>query len=291
MVTLIQTVVSDEFVIQVADRRLTRPSGSVFDDEHTKLICWNRTFTAGFSGLAFIDRRQQKATCEWIAETLTDSPAFVYGVHLLRTEVETAIRKLPNNWDKRLAIVVAGFESDGKPQCAVASNFDTATGVSKDQNTFRLQIMAPAAGRKTAAHTAGALLRPMQRSVLDRYVPRIVGQPDDGINRAIRVIVENQRLVAKDESAVGLDALCVFIPRTQQAPGLMMSNLGGPDVSTANCSFGFFDADGFQYKQFGPLLAHNGYVFDRLEGTADPLNPDNQTVGIRYLKVPGGEVH
>jgi hypothetical protein len=43
-------------------------------------------------------------------------------------------------------------------------------------------------------------------------------------------------------------------------------------------------------SSLGPLLAHDGYVFDHLEGTVDPLNPDNQAVGIRYLKVRRGSL-
>ena len=80
---------------------------------------------------------------------------FGYGVHVLRTEVEAAIRRLPNNWNKRLAIVVAGFDSSGGPLCAEAANFDTATGSTSDQNAFKLDMLTLIAGRKTASHTAG----------------------------------------------------------------------------------------------------------------------------------------
>lgn len=286
--TLIQTFFSDEFVIQVSDRRLTTETGSVFDDEYTKLVCWNHSFTAGFTGLARIDRRRQKSTSEWIAETLSDYPVFGYGVHALRTAAEEAIRKLPNNWDKRLAIVVAGFEQGGGPLCAEIANFDTGTGRTNDQNAFALNGFEMVTGRKTGSHTAGALLNDLQKKVLRRYLPRIVDQPG-GINRAIRVMVENQRLVAKGASTVGLDAQCVFIPRTEApggVPGIMMSNLDGTEIPTTTSSFGFFDADGFQYRQLGPLLAHGGFVQDQLIGTADPDNPDNQVVGFRFLKVP-----
>jgi hypothetical protein len=140
-------------------------------------------------------------------------------------------------------------------------------------------------GWQTGAHTAGVPLNKMQSTVLGRYVPRVVDQPD-GLNRAIRIMVENQRLVAKADEKVGLDAQCVCLPRVPQAPGIMLSNLDGHSIPTTNNSFGFFDADGFRYKQVGPLLAHGGGVMDQFEGTADPQNPDNQTVGFRYVKVP-----
>jgi hypothetical protein len=49
--TLIQTVMTADLVIQVADRRPSRPDGSLFDDNHTKLVCWNTSFAVGFAGL------------------------------------------------------------------------------------------------------------------------------------------------------------------------------------------------------------------------------------------------
>jgi hypothetical protein len=57
-VTLVQTFFSSDFVIEVSDRRLTKSDGSIFDDEYTKLVCWNQSFAAGFTGLARIDQRQ-----------------------------------------------------------------------------------------------------------------------------------------------------------------------------------------------------------------------------------------
>ncbi|MDP7704292.1 hypothetical protein [Mycobacterium sp. TY815] len=283
--TLIQTFFSADYVIQVSDRRLTKADGSVFDDEYTKLICWNQTFTAGFTGLARIDIGQKKSTSEWIAEVLCDYPAFGYGVDALRREAENAIRKLPNHWDKRLAVVIAGFDSNGKLLCAEVANFDATTGFTSDQNSFALKGFTLVTGRKTGSHTAGAPLNEIQNKLLRRYLPRIVNQTN-GINRAIKIMVENQRRVAKLHKTVGLDAQCVFIPRQQHQTGMVLSNLDGTDISTTGSSFGFFDAGGFQYEQFGPLFAHGGLVVDQFTGTADPANPDNQAVSVRFVKVP-----
>ena len=39
--TLIQTITTDDITILVADRRLTNAStGTIVDDDHTKLVCW-----------------------------------------------------------------------------------------------------------------------------------------------------------------------------------------------------------------------------------------------------------
>ena len=208
--TLIQTFFSDGYVIQVSDRRLTNRDGSVFDDEYTKLVCWNQTFTAGFTGIARMDAPLKKSTAEWIAEVLCDYPVFEYGVDAPRREAETTIRNLPTNWDnKRLAIVVAGFDQRGVPLCAEVANFDTTTGIATDQNRFTLNGFTMLTGRRTGSHTAGARLSELQHKVLRRYVPRII-QQHNGINRAIKVMVGNQRQVDKADDKVGLDAQCVL---------------------------------------------------------------------------------
>lgn len=68
--TLIQTLFNADQIIQVADRRLTWPDGSLFDDEYTKLVCWNQTFSVAFTGIARMDEALNKSTSEWIAEVL-----------------------------------------------------------------------------------------------------------------------------------------------------------------------------------------------------------------------------
>lgn len=134
--TLIQTFFSSDFVIQVSDRRLTGAGGYIIDDDYTKLVFWNGSFTAGSTG---VDPGQTKSTSVWIAEVLSGYPVFGHGVNALRTEAEAAIQKLPNHWNKRLAIVVAGFDQNIGLQCAEIANFDTKTGFSNEPKYVRAQ--------------------------------------------------------------------------------------------------------------------------------------------------------
>jgi hypothetical protein len=85
--TLIQTHFSNDLIIQVSDRRLTKSGRKIFDDRYTKLVYWNNAFTVGFTGLARIDRRQTKSTAEWIAETVCDYADFEHGAERLRLVV------------------------------------------------------------------------------------------------------------------------------------------------------------------------------------------------------------
>jgi len=213
-VTLLQTVFSGDRIIQVSDRRLTL-NGQIFDDEYTKLVCWNQTFSAGFTGIARIDRRARKSTAEWIAEVLCDYPAFVPGVQALRQEAENRVSKL--SWaDKRLAIVVAGFDFRQIPLIAEIANFDTATNVTQDADSFRLRYAQFPPGRKTGTHSVGAGLGNLEHRLLSRYVPRILQKDKaNGHNRAIKLLVENQRRVHRKDPLVGADSQAVTIPSTR----------------------------------------------------------------------------
>ena len=301
--TLIQTVVTGDFVMQVSDRRLTkgldRNKSVVVDDEDaTKLVCWNNNFTAGFTGLARMDRRQTEPTALWIAKVLSECPTFEYGLDALRLAAQKQIKLLPKLWDRRLAIVIVGFDLRGTPLLGQVSNFDTTTGRSTDLDAFRGVGLSMNNQSAIAVHSAGAILPEINQTVLARYIPRLLRKPDGksgtGINRAIRTMVQNQRLVARKEKTVGEDALCVFIPKVQATfPGgpnvsFVLSNLGGPDVPTGTSGFGFFDKRGWRFEQRAPLITAYGMGVTEQTGRADPDFPDNQTIGFRFHKLPTG---
>ena len=218
--TLIQTVFTNDLIIQVSDRRLTKgPHPIMIDDEkYTKLICWNNTFTAGFTGIARIDRRQKEPTSHWIAKVLSDYSFFEPGVLALRADAERQLKKLPKNWDRRLAIVIAGFDHRAVPLVAVITNFDISTGIAlPDPTKFHGTMCGLASGHRVGTHVAGQSLDAVQANLLTRYVRKMV-MKQDRINQAVRLMVKIQRLVATDNVRVGADALCVLIPRAQTNP-------------------------------------------------------------------------
>lgn len=199
--TLIQTVTTDDLVIQVADRRLSRPDGSVFDDDYTKLVCWNTSFTVGFTGLARIDPAQKKSTSEWLAETLCDYASFEDGVDALRYWASGQIGQLPTGkgWeDKGLGIIIAGFDRRRIPLVAEISNFDPEAPIPANQNE---------------------LTEKMYANILLRRVPRMLKQ-QDGITRAARLMVALQRRISEDNPGVGRHAMAVAIPRERTMPAV-----------------------------------------------------------------------
>jgi hypothetical protein len=284
--TLIQTLFTRERIIQVADRRLTWPDGSVFDDEYTKLVCWNQRFTVAFTGIARMDRRLRKSTSEWIAEVLSDYTIFENGAWALCRDAQDRVSRLP--WsEKKLAIVIAGFDERNVPLVAEVANFDTWSNVVHNPNEFHIRSALVRPAHVTGTHAVGASMNSFELKLFTKYVPRVLRKDqENGHNRAIKLLVENQRRIHKQDERVGEDAQAVTIPRKVPAHGIVMSNLDGTDIPAQQTSFVYLDKRGFRYKQCGPLMSHGGWVIDEFEGTADPDNPDNQEIGIRIIKCP-----
>jgi hypothetical protein len=304
-VTLIQTLMSDDLVIQVSDRRLTHGrTGAVVDDQYTKLVCWNFNFSVGFTGLARIDRAQKKSTSEWIAETICDYRVFEQGVEGLRRVAAERIGRLPKAWpDRRLGIVVAGFDGRDDPLVAEISNFDVGGPMPNDPTVFNVKYWHRLAGQSVGYQITGAgLTAKWQHQLLMQRVPRALRKPkSDGITYAVKLMVAVQRSIAKTNNTVGTDAMAVTIPRTtfgqqmlrQLNGAMLMSNLDGTNTIGASDGpqFAYFDTQGFGFRQFGPHNAANGMAVADLLGTAEPENPDNQTISIRILKFPSPPQH
>ncbi|MGV0874458.1 hypothetical protein [Mycolicibacterium sp. XJ879] len=118
---------TEDLVLQVADRRLTKSNGELYDDHATKLVCWRSCFSVGFTGLARIDRAQREPTSDWIAKLLADCDSFEAGIETLQAEASKRIGNLPAWYtDRRLAIVIAGFDYRKDPQVAHVANFRRA---------------------------------------------------------------------------------------------------------------------------------------------------------------------
>ncbi|MHA3019521.1 hypothetical protein ACXPWS_04530 [Mycobacterium sp. BMJ-28] len=288
--TLIQTVFSNDRVIQVSDRRLTKGKGELVDDFYTKWVLWNERYTVGFTGIARLDRQQKKeSTAQWIAELLSDYALFEHGVLALHAALTPKIKKLPKNFDRRLAIVLAGFdEFHNGPLVACVTNMDMQTYRSADPINFEIWKFAIAPGQSAGVHSVGAPMNEQQSKLLVRNARQAL-KKGDGVNSAVRVMVGIQRDVAKKDKTVGPDALVVHIPRKQNPPGgpAATSNLGGSDIPATGTSFGFLDRNGWQWKQEAPLSAGDGFV-RKFWASADPEHPDNQSISMQLLKVPKG---
>lgn len=289
--TLIQTVWTPDRVIQVSDRRLTA-GPKLIDDYYTKAVVWNDRFTVGFTGMARVDRWQRESTTRWMADIIADCPVIDMALERVQTEAQKRWKRMHKQWDKRTTFVFAGFDpriEDGSVVFCVTNHDHPNTNVSSDETKFGVYQIKPPPKNTTGVFMAGASLNEQQQELSTRYLRREL-KKGDGVNHAVRLMVKVQRNVAQTDKkkTVGMDALCVHIPRNgnPNMPGpTVMSNLGGPDLPSGCPSFGYFDRNGWQWKQEAPLMAGWGQV-TQTWAEADPDFPDNQTVGMRILKMP-----
>lgn len=279
--TLIQTVATDNITILVADRRLTNgTTGKPVDDAFTKLVCWNMSYGIGFTGIARIDPAQRKSTSEWIAEKVCDYADFMSGVQALGHHMREQMQRLPKRWpDKRLGIVVAGYDNQGVSRKAWIHNFGP------DPTDVKLQLLIPHPGQKSSYHIGGGPINDWHRRVLQRRIPRLLEQPN-GVARAVRLMVALQRKLATSNTGIGTDAMAVTIPKTRAHPMLLSNTDGNATIGTGTCEFHYYDTNGYSYRQLGPHIAGGGTAWADFFAEADPNNLDNQTIGGTCLKWP-----
>jgi hypothetical protein len=295
-VTLVQTLMTEDLVILVADRRLTWPDGSVADDNFTKVVLWRDGFVAGFTGIARINPRATKSTSEWIAEVLADHRDFNNGVVALQRSASQKVAKLLHWPNLRLAIVLSGFDFRRYPRFAMVSNFLPGDPYPADPTEFGVYDLTGAVGPgvKSTCQSAGSTLDSWQEGVLGRKVPRMLGQPD-GITRAARLMVALQRKVADAKPTVGRDAMCVVIPRQRSGMRGIFGRLNARTLHARHTNFCYFEHGAYSFKQLGPHVATgDGRAIGDFYGVADPDNLLMQKVGIKFLKtgpyIPGWDV-
>ncbi|MGY4869797.1 hypothetical protein [Mycolicibacterium elephantis] len=284
--TLVQTLMTENLVILVADRRLTWPDGSVADDNFTKAVVWRDGFVAAFTGIARINRTATKSTSEWIAEVLADCRDFDQGVATLKQRASERVAALTKWPDVRLGIVLAGFDFRRYPRFTMVSNFLPGGPYPVDPTefgTYAINRMVGPKVRSTFA-TVGATLEDWQEGVLGRAVPRTLGQRD-GITRAARIMVALQRKVADAQPTVGRDAMCVVVPRERSGMRGVFGRLNARTLHVRYTNFCYFEDGAYTFKQLGPHVATGtGTAIADLYGTAEPENLLMQEGGIRFLK-------
>lgn len=139
--TLIITVATSSKVVQASDRRLTRPDGSVFDDEANKAVCVgckDAHFCIGYTGLAIVGR---KKTDEWLLDNLISLHAYQMDVVSISAALEERLTatfaSLPKQ-HRRTTFVLSGYRHQ-MPFSMIISNYerDSLWPPGEAQDTFR----------------------------------------------------------------------------------------------------------------------------------------------------------
>jgi hypothetical protein len=141
--TLIATAISDDSVVQVVDRRITR-NGVLYDDLANKALCGNcadSTFSLCYTGLMMTPVR----TDEWLANFLAADrvllkpfPAVLDVLAKALTAEFERFRHLPG-LQRRLTLALAGFGPPG-PFAATVTNQEDEQGLvlAEPEEAFRI---------------------------------------------------------------------------------------------------------------------------------------------------------
>ncbi len=124
--TLILTCLTYEHIVQVADRRLTLPAGTLYDDDTNKAVFYCGRVAIAYTGLA---QMEGKPTAEWIGSCMKDAAKAESAMNRVAERAESHLRQTSEP-DKRLAVVATGWATLRGAQplrsfICVASNFMT----------------------------------------------------------------------------------------------------------------------------------------------------------------------
>jgi hypothetical protein len=284
--TLILSIITDEYIVQVSDRRLTRFDGSVFDDGTNKVLSWCGMFSIAFTGIAFIDRKQTKPTLEWVQETLRSAKDIEPAIELLRSGLQTKLAVLPNAWDKRLALSMVGWAlRDGAlvPVSILISNFHANVNgqdlaLYKHRSTVEAYIFPlESAHRGFLFHTFGAPVDENVSRYLRRGLQRLVASPRNSSRRAGQLATQILRLVAHTQKTVGTDVTVMAMPKTNTSPGAVSTSaFGAPNASEA--TFEAVSAVTNERTSFSPAYVCGGLA---LSNMTVHLSADGKTMEMK----------
>jgi hypothetical protein len=269
-VTLIQTLLTPEGVIQVSDRLLTYPDGKVYETTANKAVMWCGFVTIGFTGMAFTRTNARKPIAEWICESLKQDAADGDSGIVQLQAAGAKLMRTTDYPDKRLTIAMAGAtkhddasQGGGNAYSFKVTNFEhVSPPLTYGDSSFHVLPVegVPLGGNQYGYSTAGYPI-PMetQQANCDELMR---AHSRFGLNRAWRNMVGIQRRHSAEQvrsgkpRTIGMSAMVVYVPPMQVGQSaMMMTNFASPNLSSADTpQFSFIGESGFSRQRFGPHL-------------------------------------
>lgn len=235
--TLLLTCVTQHFIIQASDRRLTTLAGTVAEELANKAVILDRSATFAYTGLARMGPGMGQPT----DEILLDS--FAAGTHDFTDEMRTLARSatsLMRNTPlrgvpsparpavRRTTFVGAGFlglrhptrhgrrpsADDLHPMLVVVSNAQDLTGAWQPEAARGFQAYATfvAEDADFQLHTAGQALTVSERVHLERGLHRALHKVT-GPEPIARLLARSIRTVSQRTATVGPNVMCTLVRR------------------------------------------------------------------------------
>lgn len=239
--TLILTLTTPVYVVQVSDRRLTYPDGSVFDDGANKALvveCADAQFSVSYTGLGYLPEDRLPPTSDYAARRVSrlqigrhrcirTDEWLAWQFHpLVALDLQGVIASLRTTLSKNITALVAGTQSSppalgvvlagfhqGRPFLKMLSNFEGHDGRDLPNPTLDFPIRHEPHRHETKAlyaivGTVGAVDRLLRRRI------RRTAKDDPKVVAAR--FVELIRKAARHPKVgrhIGLDCMGVIIGR------------------------------------------------------------------------------
>jgi hypothetical protein len=254
--TLVLNYFGPDLIVQVSDRRLTYPDGTLADDESNKAVLWVPGMVFAYSGLARAPG-QDLPTAEWLAESLKGKSIPDDVVHGLETDATLAFGRQCHQLFVGVGWGARDEEAEPCPAISVISNAYDEDGewLEKANDRFRVekQLLEPGyAG--FAAHPP--ILTEDEVARLDAQVRFLVEQGSDP-EEVTNTLIETVRCVADRSDLVGRSLLITCLPKAA---------LDGPfefaaaRPSRERRSFLYIAADGETKRQYSPILVLDNVI-------------------------------
>lgn len=194
--TLIALYANQDFAVVAADRRITYPDRSIYENDRTKLLAWGSGLVFGFTGQALLVRgREQVPTLEWLAHEISSrETAGSVDFNAIAEKLDRQ-RFLAS---RRLAIGAVGFVS-GNPIWLLISNMHNQEGVT--ETPARRFNLVHGSFNKEFFKTLGGNLSQTARDLLESRMPSVRDQPEavrellaGAIERSSNALVGDQAL-------------------------------------------------------------------------------------------------
>lgn len=225
--TLIVTALAEDAIVQVSDRRLIYPDGTIYSDNETKAVCVkcsDAIFSIAYTGLARLGlQRTARATGHWLVDFFSESgklqmryPELIKQLKAYSTASFGTLCHLNNG----ITIVLAGFGPPG-PFITTLSNQEDSQGRWLDSvsNTFslggffrndaplrKLDIMINGAEKAITSNLSNSI-----QKIRKHFFSLVPEKRVSVLVQLIRLASEN----GKSGQAIGKDCMSVIVKPNQ----------------------------------------------------------------------------
>lgn len=263
--TLILSCATQEYVVQVSDRRLvTLPDGQLRDDDTNKAVVFCGRMVFAYTGLAKLENNE--GTDVWLTKVLSDPScrSLSDAVNTIRTRATETFQEIPLSAErKRHTFVGIGWtrnslEEPFRPIICAISNYEDEQGNissrARDEFTNRIFILQESdtfdflsTRQQLPANFKTELVRNVRRCVKRQCGPQPI----------TRLLAVGIRKVAVDNKNVGDNLLAVSFPKSAiGSPDFLMVS-GSPLIDVP--SFLYIPAHQTDGIEYGPNVACKGW--------------------------------